>query len=228
MNLQTGQDIEVGRDRIVQGFCSQAASDHKQTRRPAGGESGVAFAPAGGGKGRNVRPNRVARQPAFFGRENSGRVGQGQKNTLGEAPGQAVGQARHAVLLVQGDGHMSQTRGAHPGKGRIPAEADDKLRPEFSDNPAGGANGLGHAEPGGKTAQAPADHAAHGQADEVQTRGHGQIRFRPLPAAHEQEHGPGEAPADFLGHGQGRKNMPACAACGDDDAFHAYAFAVRE
>ena len=52
------------------------------------------------------------------------------------------------------------------------------------------------------------------------SQGRRHVRFLPVLAAHEQDHGSGIAPAHFLGNGQGREHMPARSAGGQNNPFH--------
>ena len=128
---------------------------------------------------------------------------------------------------MQHQGHAQQPGREHGRKGGISAETGPHVGPEAADDPHGPAHGGRHAQGCAHGPPAAPQQAAHRQALKGHTGQTRQTRLRPVERPHKEQLGLRVATAQFLGHGQGGKDVPARAAGRQKYPVHG-ASAVRE
>ena len=169
--------------------------------------------------GAHSGPHGVAGEHAFF-RVKTFRIGQGKADLARQAGQQAVAHAGYGVLFVQQTGHAQQPRGQHGRKGRVAAKTCHGLGVKPPHQLERFAHGQRHATGRAHGPQPAPQESAHGQTRKRHVRQTGQTLFRAVLRTHKEQPHVRVAPPQFFRHGQSRKDVPAGAAGGQEDAVH--------
>ena len=121
---------------------------------------------------------------------------------------------------MQDAGNALKTGRQHGRKGRVAAETGHGLRPETTHNAKSLPDRQGHTRARAHGPQSTAQKAAHRQPGKGNPGLGGQTLLGPIERTHEQQVRARIPPPDFLGHGQGRKDMAAGAPGGQEDFVH--------